>query len=240
MDRNKVLELAREAELARQFALEVPFVVDRLERFATLVEREVLRGGMSRDKVFELMLTAGCSKYCDPKHPELEGFIVNDSVLDRIVALIEREVRGGAKPVAWMYTLEYGDTVADRKVSLNQLNYPFGVCGADYLRKNRDGISYVRQTPLYAKPVFVPNQRPVAWMCTETKIFYENDTSAVDKYHGFKPTVPLYTHPAPAVVRQPLTDDEINNLQLPESGTGTIRDLVRVVELAHGIGGSDE
>lgn len=93
MNRNKVLELAREAELARQFALEVPFVVDRLERFATLVEREVLRGGMSRDKVFELMLTAGCSKYCDPKHPELEGFIVNDSVLDRIVALIEREVR---------------------------------------------------------------------------------------------------------------------------------------------------
>lgn len=48
------------------------------------------------------------------------------------------------------------------------------------------------------------------------------------------------THKPDAVVRQPLTDDEINNLQLPESGTGTIRDLVRVVELAHGIGGSDE
>lgn len=48
------------------------------------------------------------------------------------------------------------------------------------------------------------------------------------------------THQPDAVVRQPLTDDEINGLQLPESGTGTIRDLVRVVELAHGIGGSDE
>ena len=41
MNRDKVLELAREAELARQFALEVPFVVDRLERFAALIEREV-------------------------------------------------------------------------------------------------------------------------------------------------------------------------------------------------------
>ena len=151
MNRDKVLELALEAELARQFALEVPFVVDRLERFAALIEAEV-RGGMSRDNVFELMLAAGCSKYCDPKHPELEGFIVNDSVLDRIVALIEREVRGDAEQVAWMYTLEYGDTVADRKVSLNQLNYPFGVCGADYLRENIDGISYVRQTPLYDRP----------------------------------------------------------------------------------------
>ena len=40
MNREKVLELAREAELARQFALEVPFVVDRLERFAALVEAE--------------------------------------------------------------------------------------------------------------------------------------------------------------------------------------------------------
>lgn len=41
MDRNKILELVREAELARQFALEVPFVVDRLQRFAALIEREV-------------------------------------------------------------------------------------------------------------------------------------------------------------------------------------------------------
>lgn len=103
MKREKVIELAHEAELARQIALEVPFVVDRLERFAALIEREVC-GGMSRDKVFELMLAAGCSKYCDPKHPELEGFIVNDSVLDRIVALIEREVRGDAEPVACIAT----------------------------------------------------------------------------------------------------------------------------------------
>jgi hypothetical protein len=106
------------------------------------------------------------------------------------------------KPVAWMYTLEYGDTVANKKVSLSQLNYPFGVCGADYLRENSDGMSYVRQTLLYAQPVLVSNQTPVAWMCTETKVLYDNDTSAVDKYHGFNPTVPLYAHPNPAVVKQ--------------------------------------
>jgi len=40
MNREKIIELAREAELARQFALEVPFVVDRLERFVGLVEAE--------------------------------------------------------------------------------------------------------------------------------------------------------------------------------------------------------
>ena len=57
MDRSKVLELAHEAELARQFALEVPFVVDRLQRFAALIEREVRgepvyafrRKGISKD-----------------------------------------------------------------------------------------------------------------------------------------------------------------------------------------------
>lgn len=52
-------------------------------------------------------------------------------------------------PVAWMYTLEYGSTTVDTKVSLHQLRYPFGVCGADYLRANDDGASYIRETPLY-------------------------------------------------------------------------------------------
>lgn len=45
-------------------------------------------------------------------------------------------------------------------------------------------------------------QKPVAWMCTETKVLYDHDTSDVDKYHGFKPTVPLYTHPAPRTEQQ--------------------------------------
>ena len=58
----------------------------------------------------------------------------------------------GTEPVAYLYTLEYGSTVANKKVSVDRLRYPFGVCGADYLVKNDDGISYVRETPLYAAP----------------------------------------------------------------------------------------
>ena len=70
----------------------------------------------------------------------------------RKAALEHLETSTQPLPSAWMYTLEYGGTIADTKVSLRQLNYPFGVCGADYLRENSDGISYVRQTPLYAHP----------------------------------------------------------------------------------------
>ena len=40
--------------------------------------------------------------------------------------------------------------------------------------------------------------------------------------------------------RKPLTDEEINALELPPSGTATVRDLVRLIERAHGIGGQDE
>lgn len=39
----------------------------------------------------------------------------------------------------------------------------------------------------------------------------------------------------PESARKPLTDDEINNLELPPNGC-TMRELVRVVERAHGIG----
>jgi len=41
---------------------------------------------------------------------------------------------------------------------------------------------------------------------------------------------------APAV-RKPLTDEEIDALELPPSGTATVRDLVRLIEAHHGIGG---
>ncbi len=37
--------------------------------------------------------------------------------------------------------------------------------------------------------------------------------------------------------RKPLTDEEIDALPLPPSGTATVRDMVRLIERAHGIGG---
>jgi len=53
---------------------------------------------------------------------------------------------------AYLYTLEYGETVFDEKLSRHQLNYPFGVCGSDYLAENDNGVSYVRETPLFDHP----------------------------------------------------------------------------------------
>lgn len=49
-----------------------------------------------------------------------------------------------------------------------------------------------------------------------------------------------YEKNADAGVRQPLTDNEINNLSLNPCCVVTVRDFVRIVEKAHGIGVSDE
>lgn len=98
-------------------------------------------------------------------------------------------------PSAWMYTLEYGGTIADTKVSLRQLNYPFGVCGADYLRENSDGISYVRQTPLYTHPAAqgVPaTTEPFGYFRAEP--FGWHDCAPTDEG-----AIPLYEHPAQGV-----------------------------------------
>lgn len=52
----------------------------------------------------------------------------------------------------------------------------------------------------------------------------------------------LYTTPQPVKLaeRKPLTDEEIDALELPPSGTATVRDLVRLIERAHGITGEIE
>lgn len=82
-----------------------------------------------------------------------EYLTILHNALPDLIALARKGMQAQeVQPVAYLYTLEYGSTVADTKVSISQLNYPFGVCGADYLAKNDDGVSYVRQTPLYAAP----------------------------------------------------------------------------------------
>ena len=48
------------------------------------------------------------------------------------------------------------------------------------------------------------------------------------------PELPLYLHPPQ---RQPLTDEQINGLALADDGSLTVRDFVRAIEKAHGIGG---
>ena len=88
---------------------------------------------MNKDKVFELMIKAGCPRYCNPEHPELEGFIVNDSVLERVVAIIEREVRGDAEPVAWQY---YDEQSGQWVTGMNTNNHREHTQNAGY--KTRD------------------------------------------------------------------------------------------------------
>lgn len=68
-----------------------------------------------------------------------------------------------------------------------------------------------------------PVQEPYAWMAVGGSI-WRHKTSEDD--------VPLYTVPPKS---KPLTEEEINALELPPSGTATVRDLVRLIERAHGI-----
>jgi hypothetical protein len=75
-------------------------------------------------------------------------------MFDRYTAAVEARMmakllEGAGEPVAWLYTLRYGQEIVNTRVSDYQLNYPFGVCGADYLPKNHEGVSYVKQTPLH-------------------------------------------------------------------------------------------
>lgn len=45
------------------------------------------------ERIDELAFAAGCHrhKYWDPKHPDLEGFIINQAALDKFAELIVRE-----------------------------------------------------------------------------------------------------------------------------------------------------
>ena len=91
-----------------------------------------------------------------------------------------------------------------------------------------------------------PEQKPVAWMYhgilhngtlhdRPSLIWRPEYMDALSASMGAKAT-PLYTAP-PA--RKSLTDEEIDNLELPPNGC-TMRELVRVVERAHGIDGGHD
>jgi len=91
------------------------------------------------------------------EHPDHEGIVTHAMIqqrmqeeIDDLRALLSRFVLCEKEPVAWKYTLEYGNFIADTMLSRQQLRYPFGVCGADYARQTDNGISYVRESPLYA------------------------------------------------------------------------------------------
>lgn len=70
-------------------------------------------------------------------------------IIEAIAALQAEQAQ--TEPVAWMYTLSYGEKEVDRIVSQHQRRYPFGVCGKDYCAVSSDGVSLVREFPLFTK-----------------------------------------------------------------------------------------
>ena len=107
---------------------------------------------MSKDKALRMALEA-LDALCINDYSGYELGKRNAHLVDNaLTAIKEALAQPTPDPVAFLYTLEYGKTVVDKKVSIDQLNYPFGVCGADYQAQNEDGVSYVRQTPLYTHP----------------------------------------------------------------------------------------
>ena len=88
---------------------------------------------------------------------------------------------------------------------------------------------------------------PVAWMYEwgEKKHLTFTDQSFIEKSHPhFNKSSPLYLHPAPAVVRQPLTEEQIGLLttepKCSHVEVPVLLEFARAVERAHGIGGNDE
>ena len=56
--------------------------------------------------------------------------------------------------------------------------------------KNLDAITAIKEA-------LAQKQEPVAWKLPDKNVVFWEDTKEVDKYHGFKPTIPLYTTPPP-------------------------------------------
>lgn len=176
MNRDKVLELAREAELARQLALEVPFVVDRLERFA---------------------------------------------------ALIEREVRGDAKPVAWIITRKTAKNGLKKSAVLGSYNWASAHCDvgspeplySHSVSVNAEIVGTVKElftnsalerldlrpsTKVYIAP---PTPAPAVGAEPVARLrFYKGEVVVTKDYETVERNgeFDVYTHPSPAVDAKPV------------------------------------
>ena len=67
--------------------------------------------------------------------------------------------------------------------------------------KNLDAITAIKEA-------LAQTQEPVAWKLPDKNVVFWEDTKEVDEYHGFKPTIPLYTTQPPRTWVG-LTDDEV-------------------------------
>jgi hypothetical protein len=90
-------------------------------------------------------------------------------------------------------------------------------------QKARDAVkeALAQHDSVQAKPE--PEQEPVAWKLPDKNVVFWEDTKEVDEYHGFKPTIPLYTTP-PQRTWVGLTDEEKDKLDA-EYGDDTLAHL---------------
>jgi len=100
--------------------------------------------------------------------------------------------------------------------------------------KHRDVMSYIEAMDVLRKALDADSMAslpdPVAWVCEGCS--YDEKHSLdyqQDEINAIPIGTLLYTHP-PQREWQGLTDYEINNFDLPESGTVTIREFVRIIE----------
>jgi hypothetical protein len=86
-------------------------------------------------------------------------------------------------------------------------------------------------------------QEPVAWRNAALRV--GEDLCSVGPFGYYDMTaekwldwaLSVVTVHAPTPKLEPLTDEEIDALPFPPSGTATLRDFVRIIEAAHGIKG---
>jgi len=103
-------------------------------------------------------------------------------------------------------------------------------------------VNFPVGTKLYTTPPAAPVQEPYGYVSTHTSgLMHFNKT-----FHGVytdtaTEIVAVYTHPAPAAQRKPLTDEQIDKLPWgPHEGNPMtfaegLRDFARAIEAAHGI-----
>ena len=98
-------------------------------------------------------------------------------------------------------------------------------------------MAYLEATDKLREALAEPDPEPVAWIFTWYEIAKDRhvrriiDCEEKPNIPGYD-LIPLYAVPPQ---RKPLTVEEIDALELPPSGTGTVRDFVRLIERAHGI-----
>ena len=101
-----------------------------------------------------------------------------------------------------MSEAKYGETITGRVISNR------------WLEEHEARLNRLEQSSLV--------QEPVAWMHR-----VDEDITEFNDFQACPKCEPLYTHPKDW---QGLSDDDIDSIDFPKSGTATIKDFTRIIE----------